>query len=273
MQCGSKLVPGNQFCGACGTAAASNVGVTPLQSIGHGTASNVAAVVPAAVLAVYTRFDMAIWAMQLLQCILLGVWSVVPRYPMFLQGGMYWEAVLLPPGCWCLSVLMILFEICPWNGRKARAAGNLGGNGCFSTKDRCCEPACCPKPTCISINQLTMNIVVFLMVVTGCVYNHGISSRLWSRDPSMVPGILATLVTLTLIVMHSLKLGGCLKSTTCLNLESWVVLPSPLQLPPLPSAASNSESSRELRQIVSPEMTGVINVYGNTDDDVALLND
>lgn len=144
--------------------------------------------------------------MQLAQCILLFAWIFVScveyvfdpynNNTYFVFSGVTGFAL----GCWILSTLMLSFELCPCNARTARENGNMGGNCCFAAKATHSDGGC-NQVKCISINQLVMNIFVFLLSVAGCVFGFTIGS--------IVVGAVIALLSVVLIAMHSVKLCGC----------------------------------------------------------------
>lgn len=155
--------------------------------------------------------------MQLVQFILLFAWifvacvafgySCVQRKGCRSRSQNYWYftgATGFAIGCWILSVLMLSFELCPCTARTARENGNMGGNCCFAAKathSAGYSDGGCNQVKCISINQLVMNIFVFLFSVAGSVF---VMSKL-----ALVVGAFIALLSVALIVMHSIKLCGC----------------------------------------------------------------
>ena len=152
----------------------------------------------------YTGLDKAIWWMQLAQCILLFAWIFVAcvEYGGYYNNNYFFftGATGFALGCWILSALMLSFELCPCTARTARENGNMGGNCCFAAKATHSDGGC-NQVKCISINQLVMNIFVFLFSVAGSVFAISIGG--------VVVGAVIALLSVVLIALHSVKLCGC----------------------------------------------------------------
>lgn len=195
----------------------------------------------------FTWFDQATWALQLLQLLILSSWIITNVSNPYGGGGV---GVIYASVANVLSILMISFQLCPCTGGKSRGDGNLGGNCCFQTNTN--NPNCCTTVACISINQVTMNSIVFILSILGCVGSFYCDPDGYgcSGGAYLGLGITSALLSAALVILHALKLGGCIKFEP--------------RSPPPPSHLQQV-------QVVAPDnMTGA-NHYDDAGD-VALLN-